>query len=130
MNYHLLCMQPDFCNTPFTKPMCFLGPSVSLQYLELVLLKDGTMQLKVFREDYVARMKELIAWKLCTTVNSDDPPFFGGYINENFVFWMEELDLSEEELRQLAYNSVEASFQSKEQKALYMTAVQGCQPQA
>ena len=86
------------------------------------------MQLKVFKGEYVGRMRELIAWKLCTTVNSDDPPFFGGYINENFTFWMEELDLSIEELKQLAYNSVEASFQSKEQKQLYKKAVENCQP--
>ena len=86
------------------------------------------MQLKVFRGEYVGKMRELIAWKLCATVNSDDPPFFGGYINENFAFWMEELDLSSEELRRLAYNSVEASFQTKEQKDLHKKAIESCQP--
>lgn len=85
------------------------------------------MQLKVFRGEYVERMRELIGWKLCTTVNSDDPPFFGGYINENFAFWMEELKLSDEELRQLAYNSVEASFQTPDQKQLYNKAIKSCQ---
>ena len=86
-----------------------------------------SLQLKVFRKEYVERMKELIEWDLCTTVNSDDPPFFGGYINENFALWLEQLDLSDGELRQLALNSVEASFQNKEQKEACHKAVQNCQ---
>lgn len=86
------------------------------------------VQLKVFKGEYVERMKELMGWKLCTTVNSDDPPFFGGYINENFDFWMEELDLSIAELSELAHNSVEASFGSKEQKDVYYSALSKYKP--
>ena len=44
------------------------------------------------------------------TVNSDDPSYFGGYMNDNFIAIAEALDLSNEELKQLAINSFEASF--------------------
>lgn len=75
------------------------------------------LQLKVFKGEYTQRMKELIAWRLCTTVNSDDPPFFGGYINDNLEFWAEELDLSQEDIKELVQNSVQASFLSQEEKS-------------
>ena len=69
-------------------------------------------------------MRELIEWNLCTTVNSDDPPFFGGYVNENYEFWMEALGLCSEQLYQLARNSIEASFQAISQKEEAYKALQ------
>jgi len=47
---------------------------------------------------------------LCATINSDDPPYFGGYVNENFMFVQQNLQLSRSEIVQLAKNSFEASF--------------------
>lgn len=44
------------------------------------------------------------------TLNSDDPAYFGGYLLDNFVACVEELDLTREECRQLARNSIQASF--------------------
>ena len=48
---------------------------------------------------------------LCVTVNSDDPAYFGGYINENFAQAFAALpSLEAGHARQLALNSFEASF--------------------
>ena len=47
---------------------------------------------------------------LFATVNSDDPAYFGGYVNENYVAVGEALDLTREQLVRLARNSFEASF--------------------
>ena len=47
---------------------------------------------------------------LVATVNSDDPAYFGGYVNENYVVVGEALDLTREQLVRLARNSFEASF--------------------
>jgi len=44
------------------------------------------------------------------TVNSDDPSYFGGYMNDNFFAIQKALNLSEAELKQLAINSFEAAF--------------------
>ena len=50
------------------------------------------------------------------TVNSDDPSYFGGYMNDNFIAIAESLDLTADELKTLAINSFEASFISDEEK--------------
>ena len=57
--------------------------------------------------------KRLLDAGLCATVNSDDPAYFGGYLNENFVQTVQALNLSETDVVQLARNSFEASFLSE-----------------
>lgn len=55
-------------------------------------------------------MKKLLDAGLCATVNSDDPAYFGGYLNANFVQTVEALNLSRDDVIALARNSFEASF--------------------
>ena len=62
-------------------------------------------------------MKRLLDAGLCATVNSDDPAYFGGYLNENFVQTVHALCLSAADVVQLARNSFEASFVSAERRA-------------
>ncbi len=47
---------------------------------------------------------------LCVTVNSDDPAYFGGYVNENFEATAKALDLTYQDIYKLARNSFAASF--------------------
>ena len=49
---------------------------------------------------------------VCVTINSDDPAYFGGYINENFLATHHALGLTRDEIHRLARNSFEASFLS------------------
>ena len=44
------------------------------------------------------------------TVNSDDPAYFGGYIAENFIRTAEAVNLTREDIIQLAKNSFSGSF--------------------
>ncbi|MDG6928396.1 MAG: adenosine deaminase, partial [Nitrososphaerota archaeon] len=53
---------------------------------------------------------------LVPTVNSDDPAYFGGYINENYMALVAELGLTLDEIVILAKNSVFASFIGYEKK--------------
>ena len=55
-------------------------------------------------------IRRLLQQGVHVTVNSDDPSYFGGYMNDNFIAIAEALDLSNEELKQLAINSFDASF--------------------
>ena len=71
---------------------------------------------KELREHNLARM---LRDGLCVTINSDDPAYFGGYMNTNFIATADALDLSKEELGQLARNSFEAAFVSDEQKQIW-----------
>ena len=55
---------------------------------------------------------------LCATVNSDDPAYFGGYVNDNFIATFEALpQLGVALAYQLLRNSFEASFASAADKA-------------
>ncbi len=55
-------------------------------------------------------LKKMLQLGLRVTVNSDDPAYFGGYVNENYRAVAEALDLDRAALGQLARNSVTASF--------------------
>jgi adenosine deaminase len=51
------------------------------------------------------------------TVNSDDPAYFGGYLDANVEAVRRALALTDDEIRTLALNSIEASFASSDEKA-------------
>jgi adenosine deaminase len=53
---------------------------------------------------------------LLVTINSDDPAYFGGYVEDNFRAVQRELGLTDEQLRELAANSVRASFLPPEER--------------
>ena len=55
-------------------------------------------------------LRTLMAKGLCVTVNSDDPAYFGGYINDNFAQTFAALPLDAEDAYTLARNSLTASF--------------------
>ncbi len=57
---------------------------------------------------------------LLVTINSDDPAYFGGYINENYHQTAKALDLSKKDLYQAAKNSFTASFITADKKNEYI----------
>jgi len=58
---------------------------------------------------------------LCVTINSDDPAYFGGYLNQNFVETFAALPaLGPAQAYALARNSFEASFATAEQKSRWI----------
>jgi adenosine deaminase len=61
---------------------------------------------------------------LVATVNSDDPAYFGGYMNDNFIAAFEALpQLTARHAHQLAANSFEASFVGAAQKQTWREAL-------
>jgi adenosine deaminase len=67
-------------------------------------------------------LKRMLAAGLLVTVNSDDPSYFGGYVNENFVAVQEALSLTEAEIATLARNSFVGSFMPDGEKAAALAA--------
>ena len=66
----------------------------------------------------------LLAAGLCATINSDDPAYFGGYMNQNFTATFAALpQLGAREAYQLAANSFEASFVAPEQKQRWVQSL-------
>ena len=53
---------------------------------------------------------------LLATIHSDDPAYFGGYMNENYYETAKALHLKKDHLMQLAINAFEVSWLSKEEK--------------
>jgi adenosine deaminase len=68
-------------------------------------------------------LPELIERGLFVTLNSDDPAYFGGYLNENYMAVAEAFALPRETLCTLARNSFEAAFLDGADKAAYVAKV-------
>jgi adenosine deaminase len=73
------------------------------------------------------QLPALLAAGLCATVNSDDPAYFGGYMNANFLATFEALpQLGAREAHQLAANSFEASFVDESAKSAWRAELDRC----
>jgi adenosine deaminase len=70
----------------------------------------SNVKLRVFPTLAQHNLRQLLDAGLCVTVNSDDPAYFGGYLNDNFLQLFTALDLGLRHAYQLAFNSFEASF--------------------
>ena len=65
-------------------------------------------------------LKVLLDHGLCATVNSDDPAYFGGYVNRNFTETFAALPLTARDAYTLARNSFTASFAAPAQKQAWI----------
>jgi adenosine deaminase len=61
-------------------------------------------------------LKKMIKLGLKATINSDDPAYFGGYMNENYQSVSDALGLDRDDLLTLTRNSIEASFLNNAEK--------------
>lgn len=61
-------------------------------------------------------LRQMLGTGLKATINSDDPAYFGGYMNENYLAVAEALDLGPKEIITLVRNGFEASFCDETEK--------------
>ncbi|GAB4559716.1 MAG: adenosine deaminase [Rhizobacter sp.] len=79
--------------------------------MPLTVCPLSNVKLCVFKTLAEHNLATLMEAGLCVTINSDDPAYFGGYINQNFVETFEALpQLTARHAYQLALNSFDASF--------------------
>ncbi len=78
--------------------------------IPLTVCPLSNLKLKVVDDLQNHPLRSMLGRGLLVTVNSDDPAYFGGYINENYLAVAEALDLTEAEIRQLTENSLKARF--------------------
>lgn len=69
-------------------------------------------------------LKKLLEAGVSATANSDDPPYFGGYLLENWLGCLRELDLQRHHLIQLAKNSFEGSFLPEKEKEQWLEKIE------
>lgn len=92
--------------------------------IPLTMCPLSNMRLKVISEMTEHPLKELLDRGIRVTVNSDDPAYFGGYLNDNFIAVADALRLSREEIVQLVRNSFEGSFLADGEKRACLKKVE------
>jgi adenosine deaminase len=93
--------------------------------LPLTVCPLSNVKLRVFDRMADHNMPALLRAGLAATVNSDDPAYFGGYVNQNYLALFEALpQLGVPEALRLARNSFEASFATAEEKAAWGRSLQ------
>jgi adenosine deaminase len=70
-------------------------------------------------------LKKMMELGLKPTINSDDPAYFGGQVNQNYIEIQKALDLSKKELYDLATNSFKYSLLDEETKMKYLIELTG-----
>jgi adenine deaminase len=78
--------------------------------IPLTVCPLSNLKLCVFPQLADHNLRQLLDAGLVATVNSDDPAYFGGYMNENFLQTFAATGLDARHAYQLAKNSFEASF--------------------
>ena len=80
--------------------------------IPLTVCPLSNLELRVVDDLAAHPIKRMLDLGLLATVNSDDPAYFGGYINDNFRQVAEAVGLSPEDIQTLARNSLDASFET------------------
>ncbi len=78
--------------------------------IPLTVCPISNVKLRVFPDLASHNLKRLLGAGVRVTINSDDPSYFRGYMNENFLATVEALSLTREQVHQLARNGFEAAF--------------------
>ncbi|MBK7337746.1 MAG: adenosine deaminase [Saprospirales bacterium] len=92
--------------------------------IPLTLCPLSNVALKVVKDLSQYPIIEMTRRGLLITVNSDDPAYFGGYLNENFFALAKALFLSKTDLARLAKNSFQASFLEESEKKKWIAKVE------
>jgi adenosine deaminase len=91
--------------------------------MPLTVCPLSNTKLRVFDRMQEHNLLQLLDAGLIAMVNSDDPAYFGGYINDNFVAVFDALPLGLAHAHQLARNSFEAAFLPAPQKQQFLDEV-------
>lgn len=89
---------------------------LGLEKIPLTVCPLSNIKLRVFKTMAQHPLKRMLDAGLCVTINSDDPAYFGGYVNENIIAAQKALNLSHENIFQMEKNAFQASFISESEK--------------
>jgi len=94
--------------------------------IPLTVCPLSNLKLRVFPTLQQHNLRQMLEAGIVATLNSDDPAYFGGYVNENFSQTFAALGLTAQHAWQLASNSFEASFIDESLKRQYLDRLQAC----
>lgn len=93
--------------------------------MPLTVCPLSNLSLSVVKDLADHPLRRMMDAGLVATLNSDDPAYFGGYVNQNYKQTQSALDLTKDDLALLARNSFTASFASEERKAELLGSLDG-----
>jgi adenosine deaminase len=83
----------------------------------------SNVKTRVFPDLRHHNVRELLELGLLVSINSDDPAYFGGYIADNYIGVAEALDMTVDQMTQVARNSFAASFLTEEERQAQLDAI-------
>jgi len=96
---------------------------LAAEQMTLTVCPLSNLKLCVVKDLKDHPVPEMLRRGLHVTLNSDDPSYFGGYVNANYSQLAEAVGLTREQVTQLAKNSFEGSFLSDADKAARIAEV-------
>tara|TARA_R110002050_G_scaffold30469_6_gene78039 strand:- start:9575 stop:10714 length:1140 start_codon:yes stop_codon:yes gene_type:complete len=102
----------------------FLVAELAQKQIPLTVCPLSNLELRAVDKLENHPLKKLMDHGVLVTINSDDPAYFGGYVNENYLASAEALNLSKADLCQLAKNSVVASLLSELEKEHHINTIE------
>lgn len=91
--------------------------------IPLTVCPLSNLKLNVVTRLDAHNLRDLLHAGVCVTVNSDDPAYFGGYMNDNLLACRVSLGLNDDDVVQLAMNSFEASWLRDDDKTRWQDEI-------
>jgi len=93
------------------------------EHMSLTVCPQSNLRLAVIKDMSEHPIRKMLALGLNACVNSDDPAYFGGYMNENFNALIDATGLTRDEIFQLTINSFESSFLTRAEKQIHLDRI-------
>ncbi len=100
-----------------------LTQRIAAEAITLTVCPLSNLRLCVITKMAQSLVRRMLDAGLKVTINSDDPAYFGGYVNENFRRVADALDLSEAQIVELARNSFTGSFLPIAEQARHLAEI-------
>jgi len=100
-----------------------LVEKLSENQIPLTVCPLSNIKLRVFNKLEDHSLKKMLDKKLMVMVNSDDPAYFGGYLNQNLIETQAALNLSKDDVKTLLVNSFKSSFLNEEKKREWISKI-------
>ncbi len=94
--------------------------------IALTVCPLSNIKLCVFDSMRQHNVLELLGSGILVTINSDDPAYFGGYLNQNFDALHQSLNCTRQQAIKLIENSFKASFLQQTDKEKYLAQLNAC----
>lgn len=101
-----------------------LTERIAAEGLTLTVCPLSNLRLCVIGEMAQSPVRRMLDAGLKVTINSDDPAYFGGYVNDNYRAVADALQLGDAQLVELARSSFEGAFLPPDAKARHLAAVE------